>query len=75
MELVVQKATELGVAEIRPVITLRTTTPPPGLLEGSRQERWEKVASGAAEHAAARWCPGRAHDYVARAAGPAVRGA
>ena len=49
MELVVQKATELGVAEIRPVVTMRTDAAARPALKGSRQERWEKVASGAAE--------------------------
>jgi 16S rRNA (uracil1498-N3)-methyltransferase len=49
MELVVQKATELGVSEIRPVITVRTDAAARPALSGTRQERWEKVASGAAE--------------------------
>jgi 16S rRNA (uracil1498-N3)-methyltransferase len=49
MELVIQKATELGVAEIWPVITARTDAVGRPALQGSRQERWEKVASGAAE--------------------------
>jgi 16S rRNA (uracil1498-N3)-methyltransferase len=49
METVIQKATELGVAEIRPVITVRTDAAGRPALHGSRQERWEKVASGAAE--------------------------
>ena len=49
METVIQKATELGVAEIRPVITARTDAAGRPALHGSRQERWEKVASGAAE--------------------------
>jgi len=49
MELVVQKATELGVAEVWPVVTGRTDAAARPALEGSRQERWEKVASGAAE--------------------------
>jgi len=49
MELVVQKATELGVAEIRPIITARTDAAARPALKGSRQERWDKVASGAAE--------------------------
>jgi 16S rRNA (uracil1498-N3)-methyltransferase len=49
MELVVQKATELGVAEIRPVVTARTDAAARPALKGTRQERWEKVASGAAE--------------------------
>src|SRR5712691_1140208 len=49
MELVIQKATELGVSEIRPVITARTDAAARPALKGSRSERWEKVASGAAE--------------------------
>jgi 16S rRNA (uracil1498-N3)-methyltransferase len=49
MELVIQKATELGMAELWPVITVRTDAAARPALEGSRQERWEKVASGAAE--------------------------
>jgi 16S rRNA (uracil1498-N3)-methyltransferase len=44
-----QKATELGVAAIRPVVTARTDAAARPALEGSRQERWDKVASGAAE--------------------------
>jgi 16S rRNA (uracil1498-N3)-methyltransferase len=49
MELVIQKATELGVSRIRPVVTVRTDAAARPALKGSRQERWEKVASGAAE--------------------------
>jgi len=49
MELVIQKATELGVAEVWPVITARTDAVARPALQGSRQERWERVASGAAE--------------------------
>lgn len=49
MELVIQKATELGVSEIRPVVTARTDAAARPALQGSRHERWERVASGAAE--------------------------
>jgi 16S rRNA (uracil1498-N3)-methyltransferase len=49
MELVVQKATELGVAAIWPVVTFRTDAAARPALNGSRGERWERVASGAAE--------------------------
>ena len=49
MELVVQKATELGVVAIRPVVTFRTDAAARPALRGTRQERWDKVASGAAE--------------------------
>jgi len=49
MELVIQKATELGVAQIWPVVTFRTDAAARPALKGSRSERWERVASGAAE--------------------------
>jgi 16S rRNA (uracil1498-N3)-methyltransferase len=49
MELVIQKATELGVAEIQAVVTARTEAVVRPALAGARHERWEKVASGAAE--------------------------
>jgi 16S rRNA (uracil1498-N3)-methyltransferase len=49
MELVVQKATELGVAGIWPVVTFRTDAAARPALRGSRGERWERVASSAAE--------------------------
>jgi 16S rRNA (uracil1498-N3)-methyltransferase len=49
MELVVQKATELGVSAIQPVILTRTDAVARPALKGTRHDRWEKVASGAAE--------------------------
>ena len=49
MELVIQKATELGVSEIWPVVTARTDAAARPALRGARGERWERVASGAAE--------------------------
>lgn len=49
MELVVQKATELGVSEVWPVVTFRTDAAARPALQGARSERWERVASGAAE--------------------------
>ena len=49
MELVLQKATELGVAEIRPVVTIRTDAAARPALHGARDERWHRVVSGAAE--------------------------
>jgi 16S rRNA (uracil1498-N3)-methyltransferase len=36
------------VSEIRPVVTFRTDAAARPALQGSRQERWDKVASGAA---------------------------
>ena len=49
MELVLQKATELGVTEIRPVVTIRTDAAARPALHGTRSERWDRVVSGAAE--------------------------
>jgi 16S rRNA (uracil1498-N3)-methyltransferase len=49
MELVLQKATELGVSEVWPVLSARTDAVARPALSGARHERWEKVASGAAE--------------------------
>jgi 16S rRNA (uracil1498-N3)-methyltransferase len=49
MELVIQKTTELGVWALWPVVTFRTDAAARPALKGSRSERWERVASGAAE--------------------------
>lgn len=46
-DLVVQKATELGVSYILPVVTARTVVRPSG--SPGRLERWEKIAREAAE--------------------------
>lgn len=48
MELAIQKCTELGVAAIHPVVTVRTDAAGRPALQGTRQERWDKVASAAA---------------------------
>jgi len=49
MELVLQKATELGVTEIWPVVTARTDAAARPALKGSRDKRWDRVVTGAAE--------------------------
>jgi 16S rRNA (uracil1498-N3)-methyltransferase len=49
MELVIRMATELGAAEIWPVVTVRTDAAARPALRGTRHERWDRVASGAAE--------------------------
>jgi len=49
MEWVIQKAVELGVHAILPVICVRTDAAARPALKGTRQERWNKVASGATE--------------------------
>lgn len=49
MDLVIQKATELGVVEFRPLLTHRTEPALRRTLEGPRYERWKRVASAASE--------------------------
>jgi 16S rRNA (uracil1498-N3)-methyltransferase len=49
MEMVIQKATELGVTEIWPVVTARTDAAARPALKGTRDKRWERVLTGAAE--------------------------
>jgi 16S rRNA (uracil1498-N3)-methyltransferase len=49
MEVVIQKATELGVTEIWPVVTARTDAAARPALRGSRRQRWSRVVSGATE--------------------------
>ncbi len=49
MELVIQKATELGVTEIWPVVTSRTDEAARPALKGTRAKRWERVVAGATE--------------------------
>jgi 16S rRNA (uracil1498-N3)-methyltransferase len=58
MEWAIEKATELGVTEIWPVVTARTDAAGRPALQGTRQERWEKVAGGAAEQCGRAVVPG-----------------
>jgi 16S rRNA (uracil1498-N3)-methyltransferase len=48
-DLVVEKATELGVASITPVVTRRTIPRPDAEKGAVRKARWEKVAKAASE--------------------------
>lgn len=50
MDWVVQKCTEVGVAEVLPVVTARTVVDPAG-KEEARRERWGRIAREAAEQA------------------------
>lgn len=49
MDLVVQKATELGVQRVTPVLTERSVVRLEGDKSGKRREHWEKVAQSACE--------------------------
>jgi 16S rRNA (uracil1498-N3)-methyltransferase len=64
MDLVVQKATELGVHEIRPVLTARTDPEGRPSAAGARDIRWRRIASAAAEQCGRAVVP-RVHGAVA----------
>ena len=49
MDWIVQKAVELGVTELWPMVTARTDPASRPALRGTRHKRWSKVAAGAAE--------------------------
>ena len=48
-DIVIQKATELGVFEIHPIITKRSVVIPKEERSKKRVERWQKIAEGASE--------------------------
>lgn len=54
MEWVIQKATELGVAVILPLVTEQTIVRPKKERAGSRRERWQRIALEAAQQSE-RW--------------------
>jgi 16S rRNA (uracil1498-N3)-methyltransferase len=49
MELTIRKAVELGVAEIRPVMTVSSVSRPKGERAASRQAHWRRIAISACE--------------------------
>jgi len=49
---IIEKATELGVAKIEPLISERTIARPGGLRAQSKLERWRKIAKESAEQCA-----------------------
>ena len=51
-ETIIEKATELGVDKIKPLIAERTIARPEGDREKSKLERWRKIAKEAAEQCA-----------------------
>ena len=57
MDLIIQKATELGVAAIAPLISERTVTQL-GETEGlKKQEKWQSIAVGASKQCGQNWLP------------------
>jgi 16S rRNA (uracil1498-N3)-methyltransferase len=57
MDLVVEKATELGVTEIYPVMTERVVTRIPEARRLSRRQRWERIATSAMKQCGVRRLP------------------
>jgi 16S rRNA (uracil1498-N3)-methyltransferase len=57
MELVIQKATELGVAEIVPVVTARTIVKLDEGKASRRAERWQRIAEEAAKQSQRAFVP------------------
>ena len=51
-DVIIEKATELGVDKIEPLISDRTIARPSGLREKSKLERWTRIAKEAAEQCA-----------------------
>lgn len=49
---IIEKATELGVDKIQPLISERTIARPGGMHENSKLERWNRIAKEAAEQCA-----------------------
>lgn len=58
MDLIVEKATELGVAVIYPVVTARTVVRlNDSAKKEDRRERWQRIAISAAEQSGVNWVP------------------
>lgn len=57
LDLVVEKATELGVAEITPVITARTERHRESATSGAKVDRWRAIARSALEQSRGAWLP------------------
>lgn len=57
MDLVVEKATELGATRVLPVVSSRTVTRVGGKQAAERRERWQRIARGAGKQCGADWIP------------------
>ena len=62
LELVIQKAVELGVCDVTPILTRRCVSRPDARSLAKKQERWQKIAAEAAKQC------GRAHIPAVRPA-------
>ena len=58
MDLVVQKATELGVAQIVPVLSSRTVVSLDADDAAKKQQKWQQTAVGACKQSGQNWLPG-----------------
>lgn len=56
MEFIVEKATELGVAVIQPLVSERTIARP-GEEAGKKQQKWQKIAMEACKQSGQNWMP------------------
>lgn len=61
MELIIEKATELGAAEIVPLLTERTVVQLPAQDAARKQDKWQRVAIEAAKQCGQNWLP-RVHE-------------
>jgi len=57
MDLIVEKAAELGVSVIVPVISERVVTRPSGRRRRERENRWRRIALNAAGQCGSSWIP------------------
>ena len=57
MDLIIEKATELGVSEIWPVITARTISRPHDGKDKTKCERWRKIAQSASKQCGTAYLP------------------
>ena len=57
MEWLVEKATELGVGSIIPMVTDRTVVRLDGAQAAAKQARWSRIATSAAKQCGTRWMP------------------
>jgi 16S rRNA (uracil1498-N3)-methyltransferase len=57
MDLIVEKATELGVGAILPVTTERVVATPGRRRAAKQQDRWQRIAVSAAKQCGLNWIP------------------